>query len=208
MELVIVDYGMGNLRSVTNAFQALGCQAVISRDPLDLKNAERIVLPGVGAFGDGMRHLKEEGLVEVMQEEVIENKKPFLGICLGMQLLATKGTEHGEHQGLNWIPGSVVRIPGDDHLIRIPHIGWNGLHFLKKDGLYSGLTGREAFYFLHSYVLIPENDLVVSSICDYGTEFAASIEKENIFGVQFHPEKSQEAGLKVLKNFLSIRTYA
>lgn len=204
MKLVIIDYGMGNLQSVANAFKVLGCVPAISRHPGDLRTAERIVLPGVGAFGDGIKGLRVNGWIEVLEEEVIYKHKPFLGLCLGMQLLGTIGTEYGLHAGLNWIPGRVERIRSTDTMIRVPHIGWNDVRFVRKESLYSGLGDSQPFYFVHSYVLSPEDGAVVSGLCWHGMEFCASIEKENILATQYHPEKSQRAGLKVLQNFLEI----
>lgn len=204
MKLVIIDYGMGNLRSVSNAFGALGCLVNVSNRPADLKTAERIVLPGVGAFGDGVRNLKTLGWIDALEEEVRHKGKPFLGLCLGMQLLATTGTEHGLHQGLNWIRGIVERISSDDPAIRVPHIGWNDVSFTKKEGLYAGLGTSCVFYFVHSYVLRPQDPDVTSGICSYGVEFVASIETGNIWATQYHPEKSQRGGLKVLQNFLNM----
>jgi glutamine amidotransferase len=202
MKLAIINYGMGNLRSVANAFAAIGCEAEITDRPEDLRSAERIVLPGVGAFGDGMSNLRAGGWVEVMEEEVRDKGKPFIGLCLGMQLLATNGTEHGSHRGLNWIPGLSERLASDDEQLRVPHIGWNDVRFTNKDSLYSDLGDSQVFYFVHSYVLRPEDASVVTATCDYGTEWAASVEKENIYATQFHPEKSHKAGLKLLQNFL------
>lgn len=203
--VLIIDYGMGNLRSVANAFATLGCEATISNRPEDLHRAKRVVLPGVGAFGDGMHNLQTAGWVEVLEEEVRRGNKPFLGLCLGMQLLATTGLEHGTHEGLNWIPGVVERIPHGDPGMRVPHIGWNDVHFMKKDRLYAGLGDSQVFYFVHSYILRPENPFVVSGICSYGIEFAASLEIDNVYATQFHPEKSHKAGIKLLMNFLDIR---
>lgn len=202
--VLIIDYGMGNLHSVANAFAALGCEATISNRPEDLHRAKRVVLPGVGAFGDGMHNLQTAGWVEVLEEEVRRGKKPFLGLCLGMQLLATKGLEHGTHEGLNWIPGVVERIQCDDPTIRVPHIGWNDVQFIKKDHLYAGMGDSQVFYFVHSYILRPENPSIVTGMCSYGIEFAASLEAGNVYATQFHPEKSHKAGIKLLMNFLNM----
>lgn len=200
--LTIIDYGMGNLRSVANAFAAVGGEAIISSVPSDLALAERIVLPGVGAFGDGMRNLRLNGWVEALEEEVRHKGKPFLGLCVGMQLLASEGTERGTHRGLNWIPGVVGRLKSDGSEIRVPHIGWNEVRFSNKGGLYADLGESQSFYFVHSYVFNPVNPAVVSGVCSYGGEFAASIEYDNIYATQFHPEKSHKAGLTMLKSFL------
>ena len=205
MKTVIIDYGMGNLRSVFNAFHQVGAHAVISSNPEDIRQAHKIVLPGVGAFGDAMKNLMEMGFLDVLNDEVRHKGKPFLGICLGMQLLATTGLEHGHCHGLGWIPGQVARIEGEELGVRIPHIGWNDVRLSRRDGLYKGLADPQAFYFVHSYALIPDDPGVISGLCEYGDDFVASIEKENIYAVQFHPEKSHKIGLHVLKNFASLK---
>jgi glutamine amidotransferase len=205
MNIIIIDYGMGNLRSVFNAFHQVGSEATISRDPNDLRKATKIVLPGVGAFGDAMKNLTEMGFLDVLHDEVKHKGKPFLGICLGMQLLATTGTEHGHCQGFDWIPGKVVRIEGEKSGVRIPHIGWNDVRLVKREGLYRNLSDPQAFYFVHSYVLVPDDESVISGMCEYGDNFVASIEKDNIYAIQFHPEKSHKIGLNVLKNFALLK---
>ncbi len=202
MEIVVVDYGMGNLRSVANALEAVGATVRISADPSDLRRADGIVLPGVGAFGDGMHNVRERGFVKALEREVLERKTPLLGLCLGMQLLATRGTEHGDSAGLGLIPGTVVRMEANG--VRVPHVGWNDVRFVHTDGLYRDLDDARDFYFVHSYVVRPDDPDVVSGICRHGEEFVASVESERVFGTQFHPEKSQSAGLAVLRNFLRI----
>ena len=202
MKVAIINYGMGNLRSVANAFEALGCAAHVISDPDELPSAERVVLPGVGAFADGMANLKAAGWIPLL-EEARDRGRPFLGLCLGMQLLATAGTEHGVHAGLNWIAGTVERFQSKDTSIRIPHIGWNDVRFIKREGLYAGMGDMGTFYFVHSYILRPDDAAVISGNTNYGIDFAASVERGNIFATQFHPEKSQKAGLAVLKNFLA-----
>ncbi len=197
--IAIIDYGMGNLRSVFNAFQSIGADVRIAAVPADLHAAHAVVLPGVGAFGDGMRNLHERGFVEELERQVLRGGKPFLGLCLGLQLLGSKGFEHGEHEGLGWIPGQVDRLPSAP--LRIPHIGWNDVRFTKKDGLFTGLGEMQAFYFVHSYALVPEDSSVISGVCDYGIEFCAAIERDNLHATQFHPEKSHKAGLAVLTNW-------
>jgi imidazole glycerol-phosphate synthase subunit HisH len=206
--LTVIDYGMGNLRSVMNAFASLDQPAFIARAPEDLRRADMIVLPGVGAFGDGMQNLRAGGWVGALEEEVREKGKPFLGLCVGMQLLATTGTEHGTHEGLGWVPGVCRRIQADtDAALRVPHIGWNDVRFLKKQGLYSGIKeDAQSFYFVHSYVLEPEDPSVISGLCSYGGEFAASLEVDNIYATQYHPEKSHRAGLSVLKTFIELQS--
>jgi imidazole glycerol-phosphate synthase subunit HisH len=205
IRVAIIDYGMGNLRSVLNAFAVINCPAFITKNADDLCEASHIVLPGVGAFGDGIKNLQVGGWVKILEQEVLQKSKPFLGICLGMQLLATFGYEHGLHRGLNWIPGTVTRLESDDTNIRVPHIGWNDVSFLKKDCLYSGLTDSQVFYFVHSYIFQPEDINVANGITSHGIEFVSGIEIANIYATQFHPEKSQKAGLEVLKNFVKLK---
>ncbi len=201
--ITVIDYGMGNLCSVVNALQAVGAKPRVASDAAALAEADGIVLPGVGAFATGMEQLRSRGLAQALEREVAENKKPFLGICLGMQLLATTGTEHGVSAGLNFIPGQVVRIepPADGTDLRIPHIGWNDVAIRQPDGLYAGLVSGENFYFVHSYVFVPDDPAAISATCGYGGEFAASLEVGNISAVQFHPEKSHRAGLALLSNW-------
>lgn len=201
-KIVIVDYGMGNLRSVQKAFEKIGFPAVISSDSSKIKQASHIVLPGVGAFGDAIKNLQKLGLVEVLNEEVLQNKKPFLGICLGMQLLANKSYELGEHSGLGWIDGEVVRFKFDTNL-KIPHVGWNNVNYTKASVLFDGIKDGSDFYFVHSYYFSANDKTNVLSYTDYGFDFVSSVAKDNIFGVQFHPEKSQDNGLKILQNFVS-----
>ena len=198
--IAIIDYGMGNLRSVFNAFHALGIEAIIADGPAGLREAAGVVLPGVGAFGDGMRNLHERGFIEELEKQVVAGGKPFLGLCLGLQLLGTRGFEHGENAGLGWIPGTVDRLVVPDEL-RVPHIGWNDTRFVKPDALFDGLGAAAAFYFVHSFVLVPDDPAVVSSVCDYGADFVASVRRDNICATQFHPEKSHKAGLAVLRNW-------
>lgn len=204
--IAVIDYNMGNLRSVLNAFQLLGENVVATQKKEDLQLAKAIVLPGVGAFKDGMKNIEKLGLVPALQEEVLNKKKPFLGICLGMQLLATTGTEYGSYQGLGWVKGIVDIIRSADDSHKIPHMGWNNVRIKKQDGLFKDIKQESVYYFVHSYSLqlkAAEQD-VVTSTCWHGQEIAASVENSNIFGVQFHPEKSQGAGLKLLENFVSL----
>ncbi|MBE8998093.1 MULTISPECIES: imidazole glycerol phosphate synthase subunit HisH [unclassified Nostoc] len=201
-KIAIIDYGMGNLSSVANAFNSIECHAFVTNNPEDLCEASHIILPGVGAFSDGIKNLQSGGWIKFLETEVIEKKKSFLGICLGMQLLATAGTEHGYHKGLNWIPGTVNRLKSNERSIRVPHIGWNDVYFLNKNGLYRGLGNSQVFYFVHSYVFIPEKMDICSALTSHGSEFISSIEMGNIYATQFHPEKSQKAGLEVLRNFV------
>jgi glutamine amidotransferase len=204
MKVAIIDYGMGNLRSVANAFSRNHNSVDIINYPQKLKDADKIVLPGVGAFRDGMKNLKSGNWLDDLEEEVIHKGKPFLGICLGMQLLATTGSENGPCDGLNWIPGIVEQIKCNSQETRVPHIGWSDVQITIKGGIYAGLEKNQCFYFLHSYILTPVKSDVVSATCKHGIEFVASIEINNIYATQFHPEKSQKAGLAVIDNFLKI----
>ncbi|MDP3920143.1 MAG: imidazole glycerol phosphate synthase subunit HisH [Candidatus Omnitrophota bacterium] len=200
--IAIIDYEMGNLKSVANAFKAVGVEPCITRDPSELSAADRIVLPGVGAFGNGMERLRRLGFVRALEENVREKKKPFLGICLGMQLLATKGFEFGEHAGLGWIEGEVRRLESPD--LPVPHVGWNDVAVTQSSPLLEGIGDKADFYFVHSYHFEAAQPDSVTATCEYGQRFAASVSHGNIFGVQFHPEKSQKAGKHLLENFLRI----
>jgi glutamine amidotransferase len=200
--IAIINYGMGNLRSVSNALNAVGAAARVAVRPEELAAADRIVLPGVGAFGVAMDNLRVRGWVEALHREVIERGKPFLGICLGLQLLASRGTEHGVHAGLDWVPGQVTRLPGGGDDVRVPHIGWNDVRFLRPGtGLSEGLDETETFYFVHSYAFHPDHPAAAKGLCDHGVTFAACVEKDNLWATQFHPEKSQRPGLQILRNF-------
>lgn len=203
MNIAVVDYGMGNLHSVSKALETVGANVVIATKPADLRTADRIVLPGVGSFAEGMRQLHARGLSEALTNEVIREEKPFLGICLGMQLAATLGEEHGQTRGLGWIDGTVQRLDSKDKSIKVPHMGWNDIGLTRESALFQGVRGPLTFYFVHSYHFIPLDKTFISAVCDHGGPFAAVIEKENIHLVQFHPEKSQTLGLKVLENFLA-----
>lgn len=204
MNLVIVDYGMGNIMSVFNAFTKINCNVNIIKEPCELEKADKIVLPGVGAFNNAMNRLESEGWIEPLNQHVLDYKKPFLGICLGMQLLATKGYEHGITNGLGWINGEVRKLKSNDDNFRLPHVGWNNVKINKSTGLYKDLKNNLDFYFVNSYAFFPDNDKVVSGVTDYHGEFVASVELENIYATQFHPEKSQKAGFEILRNFSQI----
>lgn len=202
MTIAVIDYGMGNLRSVVNAFGSIGAKVAIARSPEDLLTSEAIVLPGVGAFKDGMTRLDSGGWTQALHHHVIDQEKPFLGLCLGMQLMAAQGSEHGDAQGLGWIAGEVVRLEGDASL-KIPHVGWNDVRLVGPSRLFRDVGDRETFYFLHSYHLRPIEEHAVVATCTYGNEFVAAVESRNLFGAQFHPEKSQRSGLRILHNFAS-----
>jgi glutamine amidotransferase len=199
--VAIIDYGSGNLHSAAKAFERAGAgiaEIIVTSDPAALKSASHIVLPGVGAFGDCKSGLeKVSGMIAALETEVLKNKKPFFGICVGMQLLATTGLEHGEHKGLGWIKGVVKKLEVTG--LKIPHMGWNNLQ-AKSHPVLKGLDGKDV-YFVHSYHLVPQEEVVIGEV-DYGGKVVAAIAKGNIFGTQFHPEKSQAAGLQLIKNFL------
>lgn len=204
--IAIVDFGAGNLRSVANALEAIGQAPLVASDPEMLRDATAIVLPGVGAFGEGFRRLQELGMVEALNEQVRGAGKPFLGICLGMQFLAEVGEEHGRSAGLGWIGGTVRKMTSDDRSIRIPHMGWNEIELARESPLFAGLDEQCAFYFLHGYhfdVADSSADAVVAR-CEHGRPYVAAVAADNVYGVQFHPEKSQLAGLRLLKNFVDI----
>lgn len=200
--ILIVDYGMGNVGSVKNAVTVLGFDAVISRATEDIKKASHIILPGVGAFKEGMENLETFGLVEILADAVLKDKKPFLGICLGMEMLAEYGEEAGSHRGLGWIKGRAKRL-NVGQTGRLPHVGWNDVILESDSTLFRGIK-RPIFYFLHSYHLVAEDRSIVTAYSEYGERFVAAVQKGNILGVQFHPEKSQRNGLKVLENFLDL----
>jgi len=202
--IAVIDYGMGNLRSVVNAFIAVGADVEIARSPSDLLSCRGIVLPGVGAFKDGMVRLRENGWIDALQSEVFDVRKPFLGLCLGMQLMGSHGAEHGESQGLGWIPGDVVRLEEGKGSLKVPHIGWNDVDVAVGSRLFKDVGESAILYFLHSYHLRPDKNEAIAATCTYGVEFAAAVEVENLFGAQFHPEKSQKGGLKILQNFASV----
>lgn len=204
MTVVIVDYGAGNLASVAAAVEKVGYSATVSGDPAVIKSADKLILPGVGAFGDGMKLLAERGLVDALNSAVLTLKTPILGICLGFQLIANKSDEFGEHQGLGWIDADVVRMTPDDDSLRIPHVGWNELYQTKPSPLFDGIEDGTLFYYVHSYQLKPTSGDVVIGECDYGGRFVAAVQQDNIFAVQFHPEKSQLGGLALLKNYLKL----
>jgi len=201
--VVVVDYGLGNLRSVVGAVERLGFTALISSDAHDLERAGRLILPGVGAFGDGMRKLRERGLVEVLDGLVLEGGKPILGICLGAQLMATGSSEFGEHRGLGWIDARVELIAPADPALRVPHVGWNQLELVRETPLLAGIADGSLFYFVHSFHLVCADASVVAGVTDYGVKLVAVIARDNVFGTQFHPEKSQLGGLTLLENFLT-----
>jgi imidazole glycerol-phosphate synthase subunit HisH len=212
MTVAIVDYGSGNLRSAAKAFERAARETdtddrvLVTASPREVAGADRIVLPGVGAFADCRAGLYGvPGMVDTLQREVIDRGKPFLGICVGMQLMATRGVEYGIHPGLDWIAGDVVRIePGPDHL-KIPHMGWNELLDLKPHPLLAGLAAGDHAYFVHSFQLKTARPETLLAITDYGGPITAAVGCDNLAGTQFHPEKSQATGLRLIGNFLRWR---
>ncbi|MBD5471979.1 MAG: imidazole glycerol phosphate synthase subunit HisH [Lachnospiraceae bacterium] len=198
----IIDYDAGNIKSVEKALQALGENAVITRDKDILLHADRVILPGVGAFGDAMDKLHTYGLVEIIHQ-IVEKGIPFLGICLGLQLLFDRSEESPGVEGLGLLPGKILRLP-DDSGLKIPHIGWNSLKFPHDGRLFKGIEEEAYVYFVHSYYLKAADESVVKATTEYGTIVHASVEKDNLFACQFHPEKSSEVGLQILKNFIAV----
>jgi glutamine amidotransferase len=198
MKVAIIDYGMGNVASVSKAVRHLGHDPLVTGDAATLADAAFLILPGVGAFAAGMDNLRSRGLEEVLNREVIEKGKPFLGICLGMQLLASMGTEPHDTPGLGWIEGRQERIIADG--LRIPHLGWNELR-VQGEKAFEGLPSLD-FYFIHSYHFVVEHPAEVVATIDYGGPLTAAVRKGNIFATQFHPEKSQVAGLMLMRNIL------
>lgn len=201
MRFAIIDYGMGNLRSVRNALEFVGAEVAVAERGQHLSDADAVVLPGVGAFGRGMEGLRDRGFVDALQREVRERKKPMLGICLGLQLFARWGRELGDHEGLGWVDGEVTRLPQADG-IRVPHIGWNDV--AGTGPLFEGIPSPSAFYFVHSYRLVASDDSIISGRSEHGVPFVAAISFENVHAVQFHPEKSHKYGIQLLRNFVSI----
>lgn len=201
--IAIIDYDVGNLRSVEKALHFIGCEAEVSSDKDFILNADAVVLPGVGAFADAMESLKKHGMIDVIKT-VIENGKPFLGICLGMQLLFEYSEEGGENvQGLNILKGAIRQIPQDMNL-KVPHMGWNLLDIKGDSPLFRGLSHKPYVYFVHSYYLDTSDKDIVIAETSYGITFSVAVQKGNIFATQFHPEKSGEVGLEILRNFAKV----
>ena len=201
--VAVIDYDAGNIRSVEKAVEALGKQAVVTRRPEEILTADHVILPGVGAFGDAMEKLRKYELAGIIRETAARGT-PFLGICLGLQLLFDNSEESEGVEGLGILPGRIVRIPeGKD--LKIPHIGWNSLSYPHQGRLFAGIPEQSYVYFVHSYYLQADEAEIVKATTEYGVEIHASVEKDNIFACQFHPEKSSGTGLRILKNFLEIR---
>jgi glutamine amidotransferase len=200
MKIVIIDYGMGNIKSIIGALKYLGVRKIIVSDKLsDISSADKLILPGVGSFSVAMNHIKRLNIDKYLIEAVLVKNKPILGICLGMQLMCKSSSEGGINMGLGFINGTVQRL--DESNFKVPHIGFNQVSFNKNSKLFNDLNNLSDFYFVHSFKVISDNE-INQSICDYGGKFIASYEKDNIAGVQFHPELSQTHGLKLLSNFI------
>ena len=198
----IIDYDMGNLFSVYHAFEMVGAKVRICSEAEDIRDVERIVLPGVGAFQDCMMNLVKRGFDDALNEAVFNQGKPVMGICLGMQVMALRSFEGGEYPGLGWFESDVVRLQPDESSLRVPHIGWNDVDYRKDSPLFKNLPASPDFYFVHSYHFVCHDESYLEACCDYGETVTAAVKKDNIFATQFHPEKSQDYGLRILKNFL------
>jgi len=202
--IVIIDYGLGNLGSIKNMLKKIGSEGTISSEILDIEKADKLILPGVGRFDQGMKNLQGSGLIDALHGKVVKRKTPILGICLGMQLFARK-SEEGELKGLGWIDAEAVRFKFNDKesQLKIPHMGWNMVKIYQRNPLFEGMYPEPRFYFVHSYHVACRNEEEVLTQTFYGYEFASAIRKENIYGVQFHPEKSHKFGMKLLYNFIN-----
>ena len=202
MRIGIINYGMGNLASIQNALESLGVDSFIMGSPDLLASADRIILPGVGAFTAAMKHLEEDLWIPAIRRAVESEQRPLLGICLGMQLLLSSGDEGGPCGGLDFIQGEVKRLQLEDPTLRVPHVGWNEVDYTTDSPLFNGIPDQSDFYFVHSYAALPSDDEDVIARTQYGGDFVVAIRRKNVFGVQFHPEKSSIPGRKLLQNFL------
>jgi len=199
--ITVIDYGSGNLRSVEKGFLKAGFDVKVTNRPEDVQNAEAIVLPGVGAFKDCMQELTNLGMTDVLIE-AIKKGTPYLGICLGLQILFSESVEFGSTKGLGIFKGKVVKFESDE--LKIPQMGWNQLNIKNNTPLFNEIPDKSYFYFVHSYYVVPEDESIISTTTDYGSEFTSSVCRDNVYAVQFHPEKSQALGLQMLKNFGNI----
>lgn len=200
--VVIVDYGLGNLRSVAGAIAKIGHPVLISHKVSELEKADKLILPGVGAFGDGMQNLRKRDLVEPLNRLVLKERRPILGICLGAQLAARESCEFGHHAGLGWIDAEVLRLNPSDPALRVPHVGWNDLKQVRESILFADIPPDALFYYVHSFHVQCNDKSIVIGESEHGMRFVAAYRQANIFGTQFHPEKSQQHGLQMLRNFL------
>lgn len=201
--IAVIDYGAGNLQSVVKALNYIECRSVVTNKTEDILNCDAALLPGVGSFGDAMDSMIKSGAVDAVNK-FIDTGKPFLGICLGLQLLFGGSEESPGVKGLDILKGSITKIPDDGGKLKIPHMGWNSLDIKKHDGLYKGIEGEPFVYFVHSYFLKAEDESIVSARTSYGTQIDASVQMGNVYATQFHPEKSGQVGLKILKNFVGL----
>ena len=203
--IIIIDYGMGNLGSILNMLKKIGAEAIISSSPQDISRADKLILPGVGAFDAGLKNLDERGLIPVLQNLVIKKKIPILGICLGMQLM-TKSSEEGSRPGLGWIDATTVRFKcgKEEQNLKIPHMGWNVIQWRKESVLFKDMPEEPRFYFVHSYHAVCNDKEDILATTNYGYDFVSAFQKGNIIGVQFHPEKSHKFGMQVLRNFIGL----
>ncbi|MCT7587573.1 imidazole glycerol phosphate synthase subunit HisH [Aliarcobacter butzleri] len=197
--IAILDYGIGNLKSIYNMFKKVGVESIITSDIETIKNADKYLLPGVGSFDHGINSLKSASFFKTLENEVLENKKPILGICLGMQLL-TNSSEEGKEKGLCWIDAQTIKFDLEDKSLSIPHMGWNKVNATNNNDIFKNLE-ENRFYFVHSYHVVCNNQKNILATANYGQTFTCSIHKDNIYGVQFHPEKSHKFGMQLLKNF-------
>lgn len=200
--IAVVDYGLGNLASVAKAVRTAGVEVTITSDSKLLQRADKIILPGQGAFADGIKNLHQRGLVTALRHEILEKKKPFLGICLGLQLLGKTSFENGKHQGLGWIKGNVIKLKVGKKE-KLPHIGWDNVTSNQNSPLFSQIPTGSDFYFVHSYYLKPTDPAIAIANCTYGEKFPVALVQKNVWATLFHPEKSQQAGLQLLHNFVS-----
>jgi glutamine amidotransferase len=201
--IVLIDYVIGNLGSILNMFKRIGVKVKLSSKIKDIENAEKIILPGVGSFDEGIKNLEKLSLIPILNKKVIDEKTPILGICLGMQLL-TKKSEEGKLKGLDWIDAKTIRFNFEDEDLKVPHMGWNEVDIKKKGCLYKNMFEEPKFYFVHSYYVKCNKSEDILTTTNYGLDFCSSVMKDNIFGVQFHPEKSHKYGMKLLKNFAEL----
>ncbi len=201
--IAVIDYGAGNLQSVVKALNYIECRSVVTNKTEEILNCDAALLPGVGSFGDAMDSMIKTGAVDAVNK-FIDTGKPFLGICLGLQLLFGGSEESPGVKGLDILKGSITKIPDDGGKLKIPHMGWNSLYIKKHDGLYKGIEGEPFVYFVHSYFLKAEDESIVSARTLYGTQIDASVQMGNVYATQFHPEKSGQVGLKILKNFVGL----
>ncbi len=201
MNVGIVDYGLGNLRSVAGAVERVGHRPIVTGDIGTLEQADKLILPGVGAFGDGMSNLRRMNLIEPLSE-MVKHGRPILGICLGAQLMASDSQEFGHHKGLNWIHANVVKLEAQDPTQRIPHVGWNDMRQVRESVIFEGVPKDALFYYVHSFRIVCADQKIVTGECEYGQTFTAAFQHANVFGTQFHPEKSQLHGLTLMRNFL------